>query len=147
MSGITCNGASLNEQALQGDIHNDAVECFPLPPGSRSTDRALLAINHEYTDDGMLHADGMKTWAAEKVRKSQGYRNADAALISRPRVAGRADELPGTACNLPPPFTADAVRLRVWDEHAKVTLSHPVTTEAAVMELARLMKAILERHR
>jgi len=47
---------------------------------------------------------------------------------------------------LPPPFTADAVRLRVWDEHAKVALTRPVTTEAAVMELARLMKAILERH-
>ena len=28
-------------------------------------------MNHEYTDDGLLHADGMKTWTAEKVRKAQ----------------------------------------------------------------------------
>ena len=59
------------EQALQAGMHNDAVEYFPLPAGSRSSTRALLAINHEYTDDGMLHPDGMKTWTAAKVRKSQ----------------------------------------------------------------------------
>jgi secreted PhoX family phosphatase len=28
-------------------------------------------MNHEYTDDGLLHTDGMKTWSAEKVRKAQ----------------------------------------------------------------------------
>ena len=28
-------------------------------------------MNHEYTDDGLLHPDGMKTWSAEKVRKAQ----------------------------------------------------------------------------
>jgi hypothetical protein len=60
-----------DEQALQAGMHNDAVEYFPLPQGSRSSARALLAINHEYTDDGMLHPDGMKTWTAAKVRKAQ----------------------------------------------------------------------------
>jgi secreted PhoX family phosphatase len=59
------------EQALQAGMHHDAVEYFPLPQGSRSATRALLAINHEYTDDGMLHADGMRTWSAAKVTKSQ----------------------------------------------------------------------------
>jgi secreted PhoX family phosphatase len=62
---------SADEQALQAGMHNDAVEYFPLPQGSRSSTRALLAINHEYTDDGMLHPDGMKTWTAAKVRKSE----------------------------------------------------------------------------
>ena len=28
-------------------------------------------MNHEYTDDGLLHAGGMTTWTAEKVRKAQ----------------------------------------------------------------------------
>ena len=28
-------------------------------------------MNHEYADDGLLHSDGMATWTAEKVRKSQ----------------------------------------------------------------------------
>jgi secreted PhoX family phosphatase len=62
---------SADEQAVQSGMHHDAVEYFSLPAGSRGATRALLAINHEYTDDGMLHADGMRTWSAEKVRKSQ----------------------------------------------------------------------------
>lgn len=62
---------SAEEQAQQAGMHHDALEYFPLPMGSRSSTRALLAINHEYTDDGLLHADGMRTWTAEKVRKSQ----------------------------------------------------------------------------
>lgn len=37
------------------------------PDGSK---RGLLVINHEYTDDGLLHPDGMTTWSAEKVKKS-----------------------------------------------------------------------------
>src|SRR5262245_19391062 len=58
------NGAT--EQALQAGMHHDGMELFPL-----DGNRALLAINHEYTDDGLLHPDGMKTWTADKVRKSQ----------------------------------------------------------------------------
>ena len=56
-----------DEQALQAGMHHDSVAYYPIE-GSR---RGLLAINHEYTDDGLLHPDGMKTWTAEKVRKSQ----------------------------------------------------------------------------
>jgi secreted PhoX family phosphatase len=62
---------SADDQALQAGMHHDAIEYFPLPMGSQNSTRALLAINHEYTDDGLLHPDGMKTWTAEKVRKSQ----------------------------------------------------------------------------
>src|SRR5262245_40812508 len=62
---------SAEEQALQAGMHHDAIEFFPLPLGSNNSTRALLAINHEYTDDGLLHADGMQNWSAEKVRKSQ----------------------------------------------------------------------------
>ena len=39
--------------------------------GSDSSTRGLLAINHEYTDDGLLHVGGMEPWTAEKVAKSQ----------------------------------------------------------------------------
>ncbi len=62
---------SADEQALQAGMHHDAIEYFSLPYGAGSAERALLAVNHEYTDDGMLHTDGMKTWTADKVRKSQ----------------------------------------------------------------------------
>ena len=62
---------SADEQALQAGMHHDAIEYFTLPRLSASSRHALLAINHEYTDDGLLHPDGMRTWTAEKVRKSQ----------------------------------------------------------------------------
>jgi secreted PhoX family phosphatase len=64
-------GNTAAEQALQSGMHHDGMEYFPLPAGSSGSVSALLAINHEYTDDGLLHTDGMKTWTAEKVLKSQ----------------------------------------------------------------------------
>ncbi len=54
------------EQEAQIGMHHDGMHYFPLD-GSR---RGLLVMNHEYTDDGLLHTDGMQTWNAEKVRKS-----------------------------------------------------------------------------
>ncbi len=59
---------SAAEQALQMGQHHDGMQFYPL---EGSSTRGLLAMNHEYTDDGLLHADGMKTWSAEKVRKAQ----------------------------------------------------------------------------
>ncbi|MCX7962317.1 MAG: PhoX family phosphatase [Burkholderiales bacterium] len=57
---------SAAEQEAQIGMHHDGMHYFPLE-GSR---RGLLVFNNEYTDDGLLHPDGMKTWNAEKVRKS-----------------------------------------------------------------------------
>jgi secreted PhoX family phosphatase len=59
-------GNSAADQAVQIGMHHDGMAYFPLD-GSK---RGLLAINHEYTDDGLLHTDGMATWNAEKVAKS-----------------------------------------------------------------------------
>jgi secreted PhoX family phosphatase len=59
-------GNSAADQAVQVGMHHDGIHYFPLD-GSR---RGLLAFNNEYTDDGLLHVDGMKTWDAEKVAKS-----------------------------------------------------------------------------
>jgi secreted PhoX family phosphatase len=61
-------GNTAADQALQMGMHHDGIDYFPI--GGSST-RGLLVMNHEYTDDGLLHTDGMKTWSAEKVRKSQ----------------------------------------------------------------------------
>lgn len=55
------------EQAAQMGMHHDGIHYFPLD-GSR---RGLLAMNHEYVDDGLLHGDGLRGWSAEKVRKGQ----------------------------------------------------------------------------
>ena len=55
------------EQELQAGMHHDGLHYFPLD-GNR---RGLLAMNHEYTDDGLLHVGGMQNWSAEKVAKAQ----------------------------------------------------------------------------
>ncbi len=62
---------SAEVQALQAGMHHDGMHYFPLPARKGDRARGLLAINHEYTDDGLLHPDGMKTWTAAKVRKAQ----------------------------------------------------------------------------
>lgn len=62
---------SAAEQAVQAGMHHDGMAYFPLPKGSQSSHHGLLAINFEYTDDGLLHPDGMANWSAEKVAKSK----------------------------------------------------------------------------
>ncbi len=58
---------SAADQAVQMGMLHDGIHFYPLD-GSR---RGLLVMNHEYVDDGLLHADGLKTWTAEKVKKAQ----------------------------------------------------------------------------
>jgi secreted PhoX family phosphatase len=48
-------------------MNHDGIHYFA-QEGSKS---GLLAMNHEYVDHGLLFTDGMATWTAEKVRKSQ----------------------------------------------------------------------------
>ena len=64
------------EQEQQAGMHHDAIHYFPMVTGAPgasvlSSEHGLLVVNHEYTDDGLLHPDGMKTWTAAKVQKSQ----------------------------------------------------------------------------
>jgi secreted PhoX family phosphatase len=59
---------SAADQALQMGQHHDGMQFFPL---EGSSTRGLLAMNHEYVDDGLLHTDGLRNWSLEKVRKSQ----------------------------------------------------------------------------
>ena len=61
-------GNSAADQAQQMGMHHDGLAFFAL--GGSST-HGLLVINHEYVDDGLLHADGLQSWSAEKVRKAQ----------------------------------------------------------------------------
>ena len=62
---------SAADQARQAGMHHDGMHFSPfIEHGKPSSSHGLLCINHEYTDDGLLHTDGMKTWSAEKVAKS-----------------------------------------------------------------------------
>ena len=56
------------EQAVQAGMHHDGMHFFPL---GNSASRGLLVMNHEYTDEGLLHQDGVREWTLEKMRKSQ----------------------------------------------------------------------------
>jgi secreted PhoX family phosphatase len=60
---------SAADQAVQMGMHHDGIHFYTL--GGNGNTRGLLAMNHEYTDDGLLHSDAMKAWSAEKVSKSQ----------------------------------------------------------------------------
>ena len=62
---------SAADQALQAGMHHDGMHYFPLPYGSSSSAHGLLALNHEYLDQGLLFPDGTKDWSAEMVAKSQ----------------------------------------------------------------------------
>lgn len=55
------------EQAVQMGMHHDGLHFYALDGSSRG----LLAVNQEYTDDGLLHAGGQSGWSEEKVRKAQ----------------------------------------------------------------------------
>jgi len=62
---------SAADQQVQAGMHHDGMHYFALAPQGDGSNRGLLAVNHEYTDDGLLHPDGVRTWSAEKVSKSQ----------------------------------------------------------------------------
>jgi len=66
---------SADDQSRQAGMHHDGMHYFPFPEprgfARLSSARGLLAVNHEYTDDALLHVGGMTPWTADKVAKSQ----------------------------------------------------------------------------
>lgn len=60
---------SAEDQMRQAGMHHDGMHYFPLPGGDGN--HGLLVMNHEYTDDGLLHVGGMEPWTAAKVLKSK----------------------------------------------------------------------------
>lgn len=60
-----------DEQALQAGMHHDGMAWFSLPQGTDSPTHGLLAMNHEYIDNGLLFKDGVANWNLDKVRKGQ----------------------------------------------------------------------------
>jgi secreted PhoX family phosphatase len=68
------------EQAAQAGMHHDGMAFFPLDGGAR---RGLLAMNHEYTDDGLLHTDGIRNWSTEKAFKSMAAHGVSVIEVER----------------------------------------------------------------
>ena len=99
---------SAEEQALQMGMHHDGLHFYALnddgtpattsapptpghkgPPPNASgqgpgNTRGLLAMNHEYTDEGLLHPDGLGEGSAEKVRKSQNAHGLSVVEVALP---------------------------------------------------------------
>ena len=59
---------SAADQAVQMGMHHDGVAYFAL---DGSSSHGLIALNHEYTDDGLLHVGGFAGMDAAKVKKAQ----------------------------------------------------------------------------
>ena len=124
------------EQAAQAGMHHDGIEFFPLPLGSADSARGLLAMNHEYTDDGLLHPDGTPTWSAEKVRKAQAAHGVSVIEV-RPRGGGwrgraavaatRGASPPTRRCAISGP-AAGPMRCRPRSIHPAARCSAPSTT-------------------
>ncbi|WP_151995759.1 PhoX family protein [Buttiauxella massiliensis] len=60
-----------DEQAAQAGMHHDGMAWFSLPRGGTDPNHGLLAMNHEYIDNGLLFKDGVANWNLDKVRKGQ----------------------------------------------------------------------------
>ena len=59
------------EQAVQAGMHHDGMSYFSLPLGKQTPHHGLLAMNHEYVDNGLLFKDGIAGWDLNKARKAQ----------------------------------------------------------------------------
>ena len=55
------------DQALQAGMHHDGMHFFPL---DGRNDHGLLALNHEYTDERLLHPGGAANWGRAEAEKS-----------------------------------------------------------------------------
>ncbi|URI10340.1 PhoX family phosphatase [Aquincola tertiaricarbonis] len=61
-------GNSADDQAVQMGMHHDGLQFYPL---EGSSTHGLLVMNHEYTDEGLLHGPGSSADSPAGVRKSQ----------------------------------------------------------------------------
>ncbi len=57
-------GNSAAEQAEQAGMHHDGMHFFPfVANGKPSSTHGLLCVNHEYTDERLLHGDAPAAWS------------------------------------------------------------------------------------
>jgi len=73
-------GDDATAQGLQFGMHHDGLQYLPI---GHSSAHGLLVVNHEYTDDGLLHPGGMAHWSAAKVAKAQAAHGLSVAEVRR----------------------------------------------------------------
>jgi secreted PhoX family phosphatase len=127
---------SAAEQMQQAGMHHDGMHFFPFSENDQSSStHGLLCINHEYTDDGLLHVGGTADWSAEKVAKSKAatgvsvievQRGKDGWQVVRPSKWARRISA-DTPCRLSGPARAHPAMLTAtdrWGEFALGTLNN-----------------------
>ena len=78
-TGATTRANSAADQAVQMGMHHDGIHYYPL---DGSSTRGLLVMNHEYTDDGLLHR-----------RRHEDLERREGAGRRRPRTASSVIEV------------------------------------------------------
>lgn len=83
-------GNTAADQARQIGMHHDGMHFFPLARGRKGSERGLLVVNHEYTDEGLLHTatpvePAPEAYTLEMVRKSQNAHGVSVVEIERGR--------------------------------------------------------------
>lgn len=72
------------EQEQQAGMGHDGMQWFPWPGDAEDrSDRGLLVMNHEYTDQGLLFTSGLQPMTAAKVRKSQAAHGVSIIAVER----------------------------------------------------------------
>lgn len=75
------------DQLRQFGMHNDGMHFFPNDPGRRSSERGILCVNNEYTQEELLYADGRvgAGYTLAKTRKSQAAHGVSIVELRRQR--------------------------------------------------------------
>jgi secreted PhoX family phosphatase len=72
------------EQGEQAGMNHDGMHFFPLAEnGKPSSTRGVMCINHEYTDESLLHTDGNANWSHPKTLKSQNAHGVSVIEVER----------------------------------------------------------------
>jgi len=74
---------SASDQEKQFGMHHDGCAFFPVKLNGSDSVKGIWVTNHEYTDDGLLHAGCMEPLTSEKVKKSQAAHGVTVSMIQK----------------------------------------------------------------
>lgn len=135
-AGVT-GGNTAADQEQQVGMHHDGMHYFPIGSGRNASLRGLLVVNHEYTDEGLLHTatpaePAPGAYTLEMVRKSQAAHGVSVVEV-REDQHGSWKVVPSKSnrritANTPMTFSGPAADSPLLDTGAPANGSNPVGT-------------------